>query len=71
MSVLLWVEGRLHQHRFGHWPNWFELGAGHKECVECLFKRSGGPRGGRQRLILRPMLNPLLTPVVSSARFLT
>jgi hypothetical protein len=47
--VIRWIIDKDHEMRRGHWPNWFELGAGQRECVECVFNRSGGPRGGRQQ----------------------
>lgn len=63
LAFVRWLEDKGHERRKGHWPNWFEMGAGQRECVECLFKRSGGPRGGRQRNLWAQRLLPLPTPL--------
>lgn len=54
VELIARLVGKLHELKFGHYPNWFEMGEGQQVCMECVFKRSGGPRGGRQRNVWAP-----------------
>lgn len=56
IDVLIhWLDGLPHRSKKGHWPIWFEMGAGQRECMQCIFNRSGGPRNNR---LMMPVFAP-------------
>lgn len=53
MTILEWLEGKQHQYKRGHWPDWIDVNESRtrRTCVECL-KGRGGYRP--PRLVLAP-----------------
>jgi hypothetical protein len=56
--VINWLEGKQHEARKGHWPDWLVLGDGmfgRRQCINCLKGGHRAPRMPRLALVPRPM----------------
>jgi hypothetical protein len=53
-DLIYFLEGLPHLFKRGHWPSWYLLGAGQRQCINCL-------KGGHRQPLLRP-LEPRLLP---------
>lgn len=55
--LVAYLDGLPHRTRRGHWPVWMELGAGRRQCVNCL-------KGGHRPPVVRVrQLSPLGIPL--------
>lgn len=56
MNWVQWLDGVGHSRRHGHWPAWYNLGAGKRQCVNCL-------KGGHRKRWINPFrLSPRPVP---------